>query len=189
MMDKTFEEKIKKLKAGVDGLLDRISDKREPYFNGQAVGLNYVKELIDITFPELKESEDERIRKEIIGYLNSRVATAEETELLYFKRWLAYLEKQKDQKPAEWSEEDEYRRQQVIDALERNGYNVLTDWLKSLRPQPHWKPSEEQMEAVLTAQSVGSYGHRKALAELYNDLKKVAHEDSSRHTDSPKKER
>ena len=66
--------------------------------------VDYIKDYETI-FPELRESEDERIRKEIIGYLNSRVATAEETELLYFKRWIAYLEKQKDSK---WSpSEDE----------------------------------------------------------------------------------
>ena len=50
------------------------------------------KEALETLIPELKESEDERIRKEIIGYFNSKVATAEETELLYFKRWIAYLE-------------------------------------------------------------------------------------------------
>ncbi len=50
------------------------------------------KEALETLIPELKESEDERIRKEIIGYLNSKVATAEETELLYFKRWISYLE-------------------------------------------------------------------------------------------------
>lgn len=67
--------------------------------------------FLDTIFPELRESEDERIRKEIIDYLNSRVATAEETELLYFKRWIAYLEKQKEQKPVLSLEEKEYVRQ------------------------------------------------------------------------------
>lgn len=52
---------------------------------------------------ELKESEDERIRKEIIDYLNF----AESHNLLrvadYKKKkgWLTYLERQKEQKPAE----------------------------------------------------------------------------------------
>ena len=55
--------------------------------------------LIFRLFPQLREIEDEKIRKEIIGYLNSKVATAEETELLYFKRWITYLEKLKEQKP------------------------------------------------------------------------------------------
>lgn len=66
--------------------------------------ISKVNEIIDALNgkeePEPRESEDERIRKEIIGYLNSRVPTAEETELLYFKRWIAWLERQKEQKPA-----------------------------------------------------------------------------------------
>ena len=37
----------------------------------------------------------------------------------------------------------------------------------------HWKPSEEQMDALFTCTSVGSFGHREALKSLYNDLKKL----------------
>lgn len=51
------------------------------------------------------------------------------------------------QKPAEWSEEDEFFRQQLIVYCEKCVQDTLAakcvDWLKSLRPQPHWKPSEE----------------------------------------------
>ena len=46
------------------------------------------------------------------------------------------------------------------------------DWLKSLRPQSHWKPSEEQMRAVFDASErndkLGS-----VLRNLYDDLKKL----------------
>ena len=93
------------------------------------------------------ESEDERIRKEIIGYLESKVATAEETELLYFERWIAYLEEQKEQQPAEWSEEDELMLNWAIECCHKTfgEYPRKAElWLKSLRPQPHWKPSEEK---------------------------------------------
>lgn len=52
-------------------------------------------------FPELAESEDERISKEIISYIkNSTVCIDTDT----FKKWIAWLEKQGDQKSA-WSEE------------------------------------------------------------------------------------
>ena len=66
-------------------------------------------------------------------------------------------------KPAEWSEED----RKMLDAIiKRYSFPIETDfsvfvgednlkdmreelgWLKSLRPQPHWKPSEEQMTAL-----------------------------------------
>ena len=66
----------------------------------ESVMASYSKEELEARIKEAlpkKESEDERIRKEIIRYLKSKVATAEETELLYFKRWIAHLEKQKEQ--------------------------------------------------------------------------------------------
>ena len=49
------------------------------------------------------------------------------------------------------------------------------NWLKSLRPQLHWKPSEEQMEA-LKWQIKNTYDgswQRKESESLYNDLKKL----------------
>jgi len=49
--------------------------------------LPYIKEDLEGIFPELKESEDERIRKEIIDFVKSRGG---------FKGdWIAWLEKQK----------------------------------------------------------------------------------------------
>jgi hypothetical protein len=105
--------------------------------------------VMESIFPELKESEDERTWKEIIQFFKdgsngkTRV-TASGT----VAKWAEFLEKQKEQKPVEWSEEDysaysiilnEYKqmyegratsltRDDVVD-----GYNFL----KSLRPQPH----------------------------------------------------
>ena len=59
-----------------------------------------------------------------------------------------------EQKPAEWSEEDERLLTKLmtfvdIECFDRecNGQEVI-DWLKSFRPQPHWKPSEEQMDIL-----------------------------------------
>ena len=56
----------------------------------------------------------------------------------------------------EESEEDEHRRKDAIYFLESakrhyadtSEIEKAIDWLKSLRPQPHWKPSDEQMEAM-----------------------------------------
>jgi hypothetical protein len=45
-------------------------------------------------FPELCESEDERIRKEIIAYLKDRDFDIE-------KSWIPWLEKQGEQKPVD----------------------------------------------------------------------------------------
>ena len=66
-----------------------------------------MKEDAEHYFPELKESEDERIRKEIRDYLyndlhNISQLTPRTNE---FEKWLAWIEKQGEQKQ-EWSEED-----------------------------------------------------------------------------------
>ena len=64
---------------------------------------------------------------------------------------------QKEQKPAEWSEDDadfinmlilhfNYLINKGGDSVET--YKSYREKLKSLRPQPHCKPSEEQMEAL-----------------------------------------
>lgn len=162
---------------------------------------------IETIFPELKASEDERIRKEMLEYFKDKkeklhylcfecgdVKYAPFSEAKQIDDFLAYLEKQKEQKlasntssclncakwgkckggltpcsgwklkteepkPAEWSEEDEKMRNNTILSLQSliddgindefiKGVKDEITWLKSLRPQPHWKPSEEQMEAL-----------------------------------------
>ena len=69
-----------------------------------------------------------------------------------------------NKKPAEWSEEDEqyllvcknalqkYQRTDQWDASNISAW--LEERLKSLRPQPHWKPTEEQMKDLMNAENV-----------------------------------
>lgn len=200
----------------------------------------YNKKMLKEIFPELAESEDERIRKRLINLIKE-LASAKLPIMTsgYFvdgqdKDYVALLEKQKEpevrviipkfrvgdvvksisqpsllpdkiknigkdcywtergcigfawekdyelveQKPAEWSEEDEEKLLSLIDTLRlfdaqkklRDGYaNSIVTWLKSLRPQSHWKPSEYQLEVLkLVAEKDGT-----CLMGLYNDLKKL----------------
>lgn len=99
--------------------------------------------------------------------------------------WIAYLEKQKEQKPVEWSEEDEKMRNALWNLLHLHysqdyaptlvGIEAgkFRNWLKSLRP--HWKPSEEQMEALKTAIHIFPVDakNRKELESLKAQLKKL----------------
>lgn len=87
------------------------------------------------------------------------------------------------QNPA-WSEEDESYLNTTIaylkDAKEfkKTAENCI-NWLKSLRPQNRWKPSDEQTKALHDLNLTGniSYaGQGQVLIELYNDLKKLAEE-------------
>lgn len=132
-----------------------------------------------------KESEDEKIRKELLNYIKyDKEHTPETTPGEHWDRWIAYLERQKEQQPAEWSEEDNRNINTLISVIEahyneyelvRDDYPInareLGDWLKSLRPS--WKPSEEQMDAIQYVSNLDYGGHRKALESLYSDLKKL----------------
>lgn len=100
-------------------------------------------------------------------------------------------------KPAEWSDEDADMLNCCISSIEEakenryayketNGdtsYDREIAWLKSLRPvskeslQSHWKPSEEQMEALERTIRLANFGleedRRKALESLHDQLKKL----------------
>lgn len=108
-----------------------------------------VKLAVEHAFPELKESEDEKIMGDIMEAVENWLPYERVEEIR------AYL---REHKPTEWSEEDENKLHQVMEvlladktiALRENphckalhrAYDELLDWLKSLRPQPHWKPDE-----------------------------------------------
>ena len=92
-----------------------------------------------------------------------------------------WTEKQKEQNPSEWSEEDEKMCSAILQdlanikvAFPKVSIQEEFDWLKSLRPHPHWKPSEEQMESLKRAAEYDFYaGNGATLRILYNDLKKL----------------
>lgn len=189
--------------------------------------------IVEYIFPELAESEDERIRKDIIifisFYADNEEITTEQRETL--NSWIAWLEKQGEQKPVdtvipfgakdselieetyhipdgyhaeinsntivikkgehkptEWSKEDIRHIKTIMILLEGEkigqtdgGLDVLNKeiaWLKSIKdrcvPQKHWKPSEEQLDALLFAEGYIRGNHTdeiaKELASLYEQL-------------------
>ena len=129
---------------------------------------------------EPKESEDEKIRKGLLNYFKR-------TGLRTFNNMdansiIAWLEKQSEQNPAEWSEEDEEMFDSLIDYFEtmkegasapaQEVYNRKISWLKSLRPQNHWKPSREQLLSLRQVISGCSYDI-KPLLEIEEQLRKL----------------
>ena len=116
------------------------------------------KQWLEELFPELRESEDERIRKEILNYIDKATGC---------KRWVAWLEKQGEQKSFDyenanipqkdstWGEEDKHWMQKVIDFMNHPDLIKATptlakdtiNWLKSLKdrvqPQSKQEWSEE----------------------------------------------
>ena len=98
--------------------------------------------ILEEIFPELKESEDERMKKELIKFLQE----CHNIDSGFFSRYceipfaqmLAWLEKQGKQKPT-WSEEDEVKINRIVACLENLNVadnDILlkdVDWLKSLK--------------------------------------------------------
>lgn len=77
------------------------------------------QEALEILFPGLKESEDERIMKNIITFLDELFSLGKNTNFDKWSKsdcaeWIAWLKKQCEQTPA-WSEEDEANLQFAID--------------------------------------------------------------------------
>lgn len=196
---------------------EAIKRAKEMYskFEGMKQG-----DVLEDVFPELKESEDEKIRKKLIAYFvrykEQAICGVKTFYGIPSDKILAWLEKQGEQKSVDgtfvnvddvredfvkevyrvldtdtnndranqiieafdnlptvtiekqgeqkpaWSEEDEYNYNTILHYLdlrkekykkecnqeEQDRYQGLYNWLKSLRPQNRWKPSDEQM-AVL----------------------------------------
>lgn len=102
--------------------------------------------------------------------------------------WLQSLKERVQSQPKyEWSEEDEKISNAIYESIDFLCLNTfgfsedeVCDWLKSLRPQPHWKPTNGQMEAlqIVIEHGVACPNREASLAEkhleeLYNDLIKL----------------
>ena len=175
---------------------------------------------------ELKESEDETIRKEIVsalkfandsGIYDKHIAyleehkeptwTAEDESFVEHilprilnpdmwtldqrtadKKYLTeFIERQKrkftkEQKPAEWSKEDEKCCKIALLALNDHPLNQdelkAFNWLRALKSRFGWKPSEEQMKALSFVKEnfkdvPSAFNVTSFLIQLYDDLKKL----------------
>lgn len=106
-------------------------------------------EVLSAVIPELAESEEEDTRKELIRFLLYRACHSlnEETG----RKFIAYLEKQKEQKPAEWSEEDDRIRRNLMSLLYNMRNNRITEgtfqkyypWLTTLPERFNLQPKQE----------------------------------------------
>ena len=135
----------------------------------------WLKSLKDRVQPQPQWSEEDIMR------IDNLIAIIENRG---YPDYVEYLEKLKDrvqpQPKQEWSEEDEKKRLTINKAIwEYTGEDGVTQgeaatlihWLKSLRPQSQWKPSDEQMDALWNVYRGGK--EQAELATLYNDLKKL----------------
>lgn len=133
MIELTIEQKAKRYEEALERAKNLHKDAID-------MGNSIRAKQCEIIFPELKESEDKKIRKELTEFLKS--ASEGRLDILTpyktFGKWLTWLENQSEQKPADWSEEDEYIIEEIeaiIDAYVLEEYNpkALKNWLKSLK--------------------------------------------------------
>ena len=129
--------------------------------------------------------EDKRLLRTTLECLNY-VSCQSKTPVV---NWLNSLPERFNIQPKqEWSEEDEDYRHDILLTLEalRSSagstdtnivYQHLIDWLKSLRPQPQWKPSEEQIHiiglAIANLEPTGHHSLCHELEQLKDNLKKL----------------
>ena len=149
---------------------------------------------VELAFPELVESEDERIRKELVAFFKAMQDSPWHEEYwhdLEIVRILVYLEKQKDEegyeaipvestleyklgfkagkdsekqkehKPAEWSDTNELVFKDICNHLEVEGYSGWVVLLNALRngefqSKQEWSEEDEEILKLLIL-NIGRY--------------------------------
>lgn len=156
------------------------------------------KAMLEEIFPELRESEDERIRKELIAFFQDDLR-GDYWHDLEVGHILAWLEKQKEQKPAEWSEEDERMLSRCIKSIEcskmfaeaktfkdakDNEINWLKNRFKFLKSQPKQEWSEGDENALKYIHELISWGYAEKFmdAQTAHDMRKWVNEHISHDT-------
>lgn len=141
------------------------------------VSQNFVNDIFKI------ESEDERVRKELIDFIKDAKQSLELQErdnnkwqIEQLEIYIAWLEKQGEQNPA-WSEEDEKVLKMIISdytAISKSfcGHQGKLNWLKSLKERYTWKPSDKQIDDL---EYIMKYypNIRGMVNSIYADLKKL----------------
>jgi hypothetical protein len=84
MKELSIEEKAKRY--------DEVIERAKDYYD-EGKTLEYATDIVSYIFPELKESEDKRIRKDIVTYLKSILSNKKYGDK-FIEDWIAWLEKQ-----------------------------------------------------------------------------------------------
>ena len=149
-MNMTREQALQAIKAKMDYY---ESDKR-------------LRAAIETLVPELKESEDERVRKEIVGVIQKHYPNTPESY-----RWISWLEKQKEQSEepkiafGDWG--DKGNKESIFNCLKymrfikkitNQEYDDLTKWLDS-----NLTYNLEIPEGDVTPEEDGSFNEDKFL--------------------------
>ena len=150
-----------------------------------------VRTALETLHPELKESEDEKIRKAILNYLTKMWGNSQDDVCgVHVEDAIAWLEKQGGEKPQrmisaeakealydkpDWSEKDENVLEDIEEAIinywHGDTQDILLDWLKYLRPQPkkEWSEEDEKMIGRIRG-IVEAYAFFQSAVDVNGDL-------------------
>lgn len=151
----------------------------ESYMKGFSEGVEAQKEVEQK--PAEWNEEDEELAEELIKLAEYYTDTEDETEFKPHISWLKALPERFNLQPKqEWSEEDEVMLSSAIEYVQsypahrQSVVSWLQGKLKSLRPQPHWKPSEEQINALQMVKDSHYFMYQKdrvAIEKLLEQIK------------------
>jgi hypothetical protein len=112
------------------------------------------REDMEYLFPELKESEDEKIRKELMDAVqglweNNKLPTNLPLFATRVDKWIAWLEKQgQGEQRIAWNKDDEEKYSRLNDFIYSTSYcdsrKEFSDWLKSLKERIQSKQGEQR---------------------------------------------
>ena len=188
-----WNESIKMDKQGIIDWLEKIQTDKDmkellqtEYENGRADQLKDIKsnmwseedrQFIDLLISIMNVEHPNgifSINEEQVQVFNSDVVRVER-----IIDWLKLLKDRAQAKP-EWREEDEDILNTIINHfkvdIECTDEDDIVRWLKSLKPQNRWKPSEEQMKVLSTICITGCIvepEEGEVISSLYDDLKEL----------------
>lgn len=161
----------------INDMKEKLEEARVIY----ATASDETKRALESLFPELKENEDERIKKALI----SRFSEDGELDGISYDRICDYLKRctirkkydDGDEKMLEIILTDINYAQKNYSLSKLTPYDKKINWLNDGFKSLKWKPSKEQMEALreLLNFNIGVFDYKlfQIVNQLYSDLQKL----------------
>ena len=154
----TTEEKAERYDKSFERAKEQLNDAKVFDYDNEQIAHDIRTTVYNI-FPELKESKDDRIRKEMISWLKGFIGEEEgcgytEDEI---RERIAWLDKQGEHQPA-WSEEDKGVLLESISVLQSSSHWVLADKLKSLKDRVGCEVNYTTTSEPVVRENKGNYG-------------------------------
>lgn len=181
----TPEYVMRTLQEAADGITDGMPvivsiDDEYYHCTNELIAIKYQN---DYEYPPMNKKQpvwsDEDDMNTLV-FINALELYNNPVDKVLLKSWIkSFKYRCRSQSKQEWSEEDENMRGNLLGYL--NGFSVsetakhqMFDWLKSLRPQTQWKPTEAQMWILeYVTDRIPDKMYLGTMKGLINDLKKL----------------